>query len=462
MRWVMEVTFYSEFTKRSNSTLNPESPSAISVSVVKSVTLKEHCTLLKPVFFVADVTNYVYCKAFGWYYYVNEEGYDINGAHYVECEIDVLGTWRDVIFATTSFVRYSTKEFNTRIPDTRISTLTGVSINSFNNLFGEIYSNQDMYQYYLSVLGEDGVDDWLLTTNELRSIVNGLIEHGSDVFGSLTTQFTDAISCLIKCRIIPLSENAFAGTREGEHVKLGKYDTEVTGFHMSRTWGYGQDFVSVNHFDDFRIIEPYSYCKVTLPFAGTFDLSLDELYDTNKLYFSYAYNASTGKISYRLFRDNPIASESNANVLGQYNGDFGIDVPIGAQEMSNPIGTLSGLASLASMVLAPNPVSASATIASSRQAYMGMQKTTSMIGGYGGNGGWNLDRRLRVEVFTKELSANPDSMLELYGRPLDAVRNLSGLIGGYVQTEGFHINISAPETIRKMIDQAMDSGVYLE
>lgn len=458
----MEITLYSDFSKRNNSTKNPDTPGAISVSVTLNVALKEQCSKIKPSFFITSIADFVYCKAWDWYYYITNIAYDINGAQYIECELDVLGTWRDAIMSTRAFVRYSTKDFSTRIPDTRISTLTGVTIESFNNLFGEIYSSQDMYQYYLSVLGESGVDDWLLTTNELRSIINALIENGSDVFGSLTTQFTDAISCLIKCRIIPLSENAFAGTREGEHVMLGKYDTGVTGFHMSRTWGYGQDFVTVNHPSDFRIMEPYSYCKVTLPFAGTFDISLDELYDTNKLYFSYAYNASTGKISYRLFRDNPIASESNANVLGQYNGEFGIDVPIGAQEMSNPIGTLSGIASLASMVLAPNPVTASATIASSRQAYMGMQKTTSMIGGYGGNGGWNLDRRLRVEVFSKELSANPDSMTELYGRPLDAVRDISGLVGGYVQTEGFHIDISAPKTIRDMIDQAMDSGVYLE
>lgn len=458
----MEITLYSDFSKRNNSTKNPDTPSAISVSVTLNVTLKEQCSKIKPSFFITNITDFVYCKAWGWYYYITNIAYDINGAQYIECELDVLGTWRDAIMSTRAFIRYSTKDFSSRIPDTRISTLTGVTIESFNNLFGEIYSSQDMYQYYLSVLGESGIDDWLLTTNELRSIVNALIENGSDVFGSLTTQFTDAISCLIKCRVIPLSENAFSGTREGEHVMLGKYDTGVTGFHMSRTWGYGQDFVTVNHPSDFRIMEPYSYCKVTLPFAGTFDFSLDELYDTNKLYFSYAYNASTGKISYRLYRDNPLAAESNANVLGQYNGEFGIDVPIGAQEMSNPIGTLSGVASLASMVLAPNPVTASAAIASSRQAYMGMQKTTSMIGGYGGNGGWNLDRRLRVEIFSKELSANPDSMTELYGRPLDAVRDLSGLVGGYVQTEGFHIDISAPKIIRDMIDQAMDSGVYLE
>lgn len=458
----MEITLYSDFSKRNNSTKNPDVAGAISVSVTLNVTLKEQCSKIRPSFFITNVADFVYCKAWDWYYFITDIAYDINGAQYIQCELDVLGTWRDAILSTTSFVRYSTKDFSTRIPDTRISTLTGVSIQSYNNLFGEIYSSQDLYQYYLSVLGENGIDDWLLTTNELRSIINGLIEHGSDVFGSLTTQFTDAISCLVKCRIIPLSENAFSGTREGEHVMLGKYDTEVTGFHMARTWGYGQDFVSVTHPNDFRIIEPYSYCKVTLPFAGTFDFSLDELYDTSKLYFSFAYNASTGKIAYRLYRDSPLASDSNANVLGQYNGEFGIDVPIGAQEMSNPIGTLSGLASLASMVLAPNPVSASATIASSRQAYMGMQKTTSMIGGYGGNGGWNLDRKLRVEVFSKELTANPDSMTELYGRPLDAVRNLSGLTGGYVQTEGFHIDISAPETVRNMIDQAMDSGVYLE
>lgn len=458
----MEVIFYSEFSKRKNSTKNPESAGAISVSVTKQVTLKNMCSKLKPSFFVADTTGYVYCKAWGWYYFVTNEGYDINGAHYVDCEIDPLGTWKVLILAHSAFVRYSTLAYSDRIPDTRLSTLTGVSIVNYNNLFGEIYGNEDQYRFYLSVLGDNGIDDWLLTPNELITVIHELIQEGSNIFGSLTTQFTDAISCLLKCRIVPLSENAFAGSREGDTVHLGEWDTGVAGFHMTRTWGSTQDFVSVTHPNDFRIIEPYSYCKVTLPFAGTFDFSLDELYGTNILYFSCAYNASTGKIAYKLFRDNIDAGAGESKILAQFNGEFGMDVPVGAQEMSNPAGTIGAVASLASAILAPNPVSASGAIAGAKQAFMGMQKTTSMVGGYGGNGGWHMDRRLKVEVFSKALSDNPENMALLYGRPLDAVHDLASLEGGYVQTEGFHINASIPDIARDMIDKAMDSGVYLE
>lgn len=458
----MEVIFYTEFSKRRNSTKNPDSPSAISVSVTKDVKLKDRCTLLAPAFFVADVNGYVYCKAWGWYYFVTNAGYDINGAHYVECRIDVLGTWRDIIHATPAFVRYSTLEYSDRIPDTRISTLTGVSVATYNNLFGEIFADEDVYRYYLSVLSDNGVEDWLLTPNEMISVINSLITNGSSIFGSLTTQFTDAISCLLKCRIVPISENAFSGTRTGMTVKLGQFDTGVAGFAMARTWSSTQDLVSVTFPSDFRIVEPYTYCKVTLPFAGTFDFSLDELYGSRSLYFSCAYNASTGKIAYKLFRDNIDAGSGESKILAQFNGEFGMDVPIGAQEMSNPAGTLAAIATLASAVLAPNPVTASSAVAGIKSAYMGMQKTTSMVGGYGGNGGWHLDRRLKVEVFTKTLSDEPEDMAELYGRPLDAVTNLSGLVGGYVQTEGFHIDISAPDTVKEMIDNAMDSGVYLE
>ena len=238
------------------------------------------------------------------------------------------------------------------------------------------------------MLGDNGIDDWLLTPNELITVIHELIQEGSSIFGSLTTQFTDAISCLLKCRVVPLSENAFSGSRAGDTVHLGEWDTGVAGFHMTRTWGSTQDFVSVTHPNDFRIIEPYSYCKITLPFAGTFDFSLDELYGTNSLYFSCAYNASTGKIAYKLFRDNIDAGAGESKILAQFNGEFGMDVPVGAQEMSNPAGTIGAVASLASAILAPNPVSAGGAIAGTKQAFMGMQKTTSMVGGYGGNGGW--------------------------------------------------------------------------
>lgn len=458
----MEAILYTEFSKRRNSTKNPTSPSAVSVGVTKNVTLKENCSLLYPKLFIADTNGYVYMKFMGWYYFIKDSSYDINGAHYIECEIDVLGTWRDVILATSAFVRYSTIEYNTRIPDTRISTLTGVSITHYNNLISEIYQDNTMWEYYLCVLSESGIDHWLLTQTEMRFLMNELVQNGSSIWGSLTTQMEDALACLLKCRICPIAETAFSGSREGEYVKLGEYTTGVTAFHLNSPFFNSEDFVDVTVPSDFRIIEPYTYCKVTLPFVGVIDLSLDELYGVSKLYFSMSGNASTGKITYRLFRDNHSITSSDANVIGEYNGEFGCDIPIGGQEMQNPIGTIAGMASMAAMALNPNPVSVSSAINATRQAYMGMQKTTSMVGGFGGNGGWAFDRRLKVELFSKNLSENPDNMLALYGRPLDAVRNLSLLSGGYVETDGFSIDISAPSTVKDMINNFMDTGVYLE
>ena len=55
----MEVIFYTEFSKRHNSTKNPESSGAISVGVTKEVNLKDNCDLISPSFFVADVNKYV-------------------------------------------------------------------------------------------------------------------------------------------------------------------------------------------------------------------------------------------------------------------------------------------------------------------------------------------------------------------------------------------------------------------
>ena len=90
------------------------------------------------------------------------------------------------------------------------------------------------------------------------------------------------------------------------------------------------------------------------------------------------------------------------------------------------------------------------------------QDTATVMGSYSGGRSEYASRFIQLTV-EKYLTANePDNLTEIEGRPVCKVDELSSYLNGYIQTKGFSIEVSALDTVRDMINSAMDSGVYLE
>ena len=120
----MEVLFFTEFSKRKNSTKQPDDTKGI----VKSVALKGQTDKTNPTFMLHGTEDYVYCKAWGMYYFVHRIGYDIDGAQIVYCNIDVLATWKAAILNTSAFVLLSTSNYSPLLTDTRVPMLADTEV----------------------------------------------------------------------------------------------------------------------------------------------------------------------------------------------------------------------------------------------------------------------------------------------------------------------------------------------
>ena len=462
----MEVIFYSEFSKRRNSTKNPESPGAISVSVTKQVTLKERCSKLRPSFFVGDVTGYVYCKAWGWYYFVTNEEYDVNGAHYIECEIDVLGTWRNAIKATSAFVVYSSSNYSSEVIDTRIAhrTTIGVDYNSetspftSNGCFIITTANNDA-QY-------GGVTSYAISTDAMQSIMQEMIDDDS-LWDSLQALFSDVTSGVLSCRYVPLDREYFSSS-SGGYVTIGSMVFANAFGYI--TDGHISDVAVINiprRYNDFRNVSMTRY-MLALPFIGVVDLDSLELKDDTQIQIIMEGNCVTGVINYSV--------EVNGAVLNTYSGSFGRTVPVGAS-VTDVMGVVQGYATagasvvggvLAGMTPAPTiaamgQLAAVGTLLSGiAQATMsGFKKDFTVCGSFGGGYGEYIIPNYYLIEYTIDSQTDPSELTELYGRPLDKVVNLSALTG-FVETKGFSIDISAPDIVKEKINMYMDSGVYLE
>ena len=477
----MEVIFYTEFSKRHNSTKNPESSGAVSVGVTKEVNLKDNCDLISPSFFVADVNKYVYCKAFGWYYFITGDGYDINNAHYVTCKIDVLGTWKTEINNHSAFVKYSSSLFNEFIKDERIAT-TGKMISKSIRLSLDNYiSEEETFMWLLTTyacdeddLANNGIKSYLFTNAEWLYLIQALFVDGESFFGSLEQSFSDLKDAIIDISCIPFANNITMGAPTND-VIIGKYHTHVYGHfadHGAIIINDGMPLTDL-HKSDFRIMEPYTYCTLFLPFIGNVSISPEELQNAGSLFFTIIGNILTRKITYIVYVGSGNVKDNSAKIIGIYHGNFGIQIPLAYLYNDNAVGFIqdsvkaaAGVAMAAGGAIAGNPVVAamglSSALTSEVSAFIKANtKSTSMIGGLSGNYGWSNCPYIKLQIYTPEVTEEPINLAELYGRPLLKVKRI-GDLSGYCETRGFSFNGSVMDSIRQMINQYMDAGVYLE
>lgn len=465
----MEVTLYKNFSKRRNSTkqINQE-------GVTKDIKLKDKCSYINPSFFIGDVEGYVYLKAWNNYYHIDKVDYDINGAQYITCSLDFLATWKDIILSTTAFVEYSTSEYNTDVIDNRIAhkVTKSVSLEVEETIFR---GTHDTGCYCLASSGlKYGSTGWIIRSDRFIELIDELCSAGSDIWQSLVELFGDAVGAIHGARYMPIPYTYFDESQQDEIV-LGDWNTGVQGIP---TDGYVYDVKNISIpwiYSDFRRCSEFTRFILALPFVGSIDITPENIIGYNSLNIEMTLSMITGQCAYGVWA----RGESGVapKLVGEYNCSVGRQVPV-ATDQINAQGFLGGVitsGTSAYMGLTKNlafPLglggygggmlaaagviagAAAATIAANKQDFV-------TIGGYDGCASEVIFNSIYLYCIANECQTTPEELTDLYGRPCMKVLNLSNLTG-YVKTLGFSIDISAIGEIKNLINDAMDSGVYLE
>ena len=109
----MTATFWSNFSKRNNSTKQP-SGSGTSYTVY----LKDNVSVLAPVFRIEGIDLTVtYCQWNGRYYFVRDIVLSNNAIYEVHCEIDPMATWKSAIGSSSQYVLRSASQSDGTIVD---------------------------------------------------------------------------------------------------------------------------------------------------------------------------------------------------------------------------------------------------------------------------------------------------------------------------------------------------------
>lgn len=444
----MEVKLWTDFSKRKNSTKQPQQ----SEYVTRQVTLKDDCSTMNPIFFLADTTIYSYLQWGDAYYFIDDVTLGINNSQYLTCSIDVLATWKNQILASSSFVKYSSSDYSNLLHDERVAMLTDIEIkidDSETSLFTTRPS------YVLSVVGESGVQCVIPSD---PNIIQALLYQNtaSDLVSALCIQWSDAQSCLLELLEIPIPVGADYTT----DVYVGKINMGSRPCKAQYFNGTLDELTTVIHipesYKDFRL---FSFCSLYLylPMVGVVELDLQDFAPdptelNRQVIIHAAANVLTGHVSYSI-------KNKEGCIINTFTGSFGRKLPINASSPRDVISAITHLASSATKLTAGNPADAIADIV--RSMADNVHFKGSVIGSFGGGFGEYLGTNYILALAEHRSRIEPSNLTELRGRPCAKVTQLSNLTG-YVETVGFSIDIASTQKIRELINESMDSGVYLE
>ena len=463
----MEVLFFTEFSKRKNSTKQPDD----SLGIVKNVTLKDTTDKVNPVFMLTGTDDYVYCKAWGMYYFVHRISYNIDGAQMVYCNIDVLATWKSEILNTRAFVILSTSDYSTLLTDTRVPMLADTDVTHELRQSELFYASSGEHFLLTCMNADQGLVTYILGYEDMYTLMQCLLTD-DNIVESMSLRFGSAVESIIALRRMPIVPSKMYDYAGGAYtlmpVWLGAHDfTTDDGIPMQPNMkedGHIEEFVEIPipwHYTDYRKIEPYQYLSLALPFVGVVPLKASDFLDVNKICIRTDVDLRTGVIVYTIY------SYLITEPVAVINAQCGADVPIASLQMSagaNYMGSAIELASAGAMLAhgAINPVSAGILIKGSVDALSAFLDRNAIISGSysGGFPEYGINDYVAI-VRWHPTREEPSNLANLYGRPCCKVLEISTLTG-FVQTEGFKINISSLDVFKDMINSLMDTGVYFE
>lgn len=469
----MNVNFYTSFSKRRNSTLQPSGS-----STVHDCKLKENCSVHDPVLILSTNTfnyEYAYISTWGKYYFITDCVSLANGLVEYHLTEDVLATYKTQIGNLYAHVLYSASDYDPMIIDSRIqvkSTRQILYSEDTNAVFGGGC-------YILTAhAAEPGNStgmalSWALTQSGMAKVREWL--SSASVFAALANYFNgNPLESIFSLVWVPY--NFYAGDNisdPAQYVYIGNQSSgllqdgfarEIKGYpiiYRTRTLGVNLRYT------DFRSVEPYTKGSLYLPGVGLVDINMGDFRNSTSIVVHVCIEAVTGNVQYYICRlDGTIVQTVKCNVASQ--------CPLGQVTMNGSgvlqgIGqTVSGIASLAAAVASEGTslmaaAAAGAVVTGVANTVMAAnQRGVSLSGGYNG---YRListfDNIVHYEYSSDTEDPNDSDYIQARGRPHDGVVRL-GTLSGYIQCIQASIAGSMNGKEKEEINTFLNNGFYYQ
>lgn len=486
------ITAYSGFSKRKNST---KQPTGAGTSI--TATLKDDVSMMQPVFIIqGDHFAYNYIQFAGRYYFVDDVVSLRNNLCEIHCNIDVLATYKSAIQAASAFVLYYTHN-QSEIADKRLATKTTKTTQSNSGVFDALgtVSPTDP-AVVIMANGESSIGAYVVKQSDIADMLDNInIDMGNEIstidFTSLETA-ADIIDWLtkfgrvlgdwflslfgkvvysgsalenIRCaHILPLSRSDIGSN--SVNVFLGNFDTGVTGLEITDQLFTDSASVAIPwQANDWRRNSPYHELYLYIPYIGLISLSASDLIGETTLTVYASLDKFSGDAVFQV-------KTGSGNVLGHYSTNLKTDYPIGSSNVSSAKATGSMISSAvgAATAVAGIATGGAGTMILGGAAAAGLglvnmiAPTNTSIGGSTGGAVLGLTAdKAKVTCYSvfHDTTVSPNSVSAIEGEPHNGVMSLSG-ITGYVQTADASIDVAGYGNEKDMINNYLNGGAYIE
>lgn len=446
----MVIELFSGFSKKPNSTKQPSGGTS------KTVTLKDGCSVLNPVFLINGYDlSHNYLKWGSRYYFIDDIVIVGNELAEYHCSTDVLATYKTGIGSSSQYVSRAASSYNGAIMDNKYPTKAKISSadEQLSSISSEIdISNGTVVLGIKSKLGETGVAYYALSGSELASFMDYLYSDqwmtATDISTQLQKMFCDPFDYIVSCMWYP-----FTIPSTPTSLYFGYFDW--TGHSVGRISEANRlkSFLHAGTLDDHPQIARGSYLNA-YPFTrlelncyafGKIVLDPNRFLNSRSFAVALAIDVFTGIGTLKV--------ESTTGIIYEASASCGVPIQLSQvkNDLTRPVVSLAGAAVAATT---ENYVGAAGAIADAVHSAM---PQISSIGAVGSISAYSYNVPRIRQIFYEIV----DEDLAQIGRPLCEVRTISGL-SGFIQCDNADLDLPASPSEKDMILNYMNGGFYYE
>ena len=451
----MNITCFSGFSKKPNSTKQPTGGTS------KSVVLKQPTSVLNPVFIIEGYNlSWNYIQWGVRYYYVDDIVIVHNNIAEYHCSTDVMATYKSDIGGSSQYILRSASAYNGRIVDNYYPALAQ-NTHEAETIVSPFDKSAGCYIIGMQGKGSGGnggaVTYYKGNASSVKALVNYMLSGGyevTEISEELLKCIFNPLQYIVSCMWFPFD----VPTMNGD-IDCGWWNVENSGLARVSTLEWGTNFTipipkhpKTTTRGQYLNLLPYARYLLEAGPWGIIPLDNFNLLDDTSLYCDYKVDLMTGsgrlnikyrdKLAYQSIYTTqigvPVQLGQNMLNQGALMGSATGAVNTITSAISGDVGGMlfNGLGAIGNAANATQPLSSS----------LGSNGTMAFYNGFG--------------ILADFLDVADDNIVE-NGRPLCAVRTISTL-SGYMICENADLDTGASPAEKDTIINYLNSGFYYE
>lgn len=461
----MNVTYWTGFSKRKNSTKRPPSG-----TTVQDVHLKDDTSVLNPSIDSATIpanANYMYLADFGRYYYVRNVTKVGNSRNVFDLEVDVMATYKSNIGSTSALIEFCADSNRVTVTDPRNKPTERLWYKQ-SALLDLTASNPAFStggKYIIAVAGgAGGVTHYIMDTTNLKNFFAEV--YSTDFFTQLNNQIYQLSDCIVSCKWVPYTPPQ-SGTIAA--IPVGDQMISWSGMSVTEVATRYTDFADASYniafpSDDLGLgtnyldMAPYTTGTLYLPFVGVVPLDLGVVANSKQIRIQMSIDNYTQDVVYKLSID------TGTDYISTYQGNCGTDIPIVARTIDS-VGAVSAGLNVIGGAIAMGGGSATGAL-SVAGGIVQLAEALAVHTEVGGKIGTAISSHIGLKciasIFTRiPTEQNLTAFAASSGMPLYEVDTISNH-SGYVQCYNASVAMGGFPMEKDTVNDYVNSGFYYE